>query len=72
MISRALILDIANIPIDEAMSYIKYNLQKLDYSILQDYYISYYIDIDSLVISICSQKMFEDKRVKELLLEYLI
>lgn len=67
-----LVLDIKHTRIDEAMLNIKCNLVRFGYGILQDYYVSYEIDIGALVIRIYSQKMFEDKRVKELLLEYLV
>ena len=72
MKTRALILDIANIPIDDATIHIRFNLVKLGYSFFEDYCITYDMYTDSLIIKIYSQKMLEDKRVKELLLEYMI
>ena len=72
MKTKELILDISHTAIDDATIHIRFNLVKLGYSFFEDYHITYDMYTDSLIIKIYSQKMFEDKRVKELLLEYMI
>jgi hypothetical protein len=65
-------LDISNTTIDAAIGDIRYNFIKLGYDMSKDYYLLWNMENDSLRLKVYNHKMFQDKKVKELLLEYLI
>lgn len=65
-------LDISNSTIDDAIGDIRYNFIKLGYDMSKDYYLFWNMADDSLRLKIYNHIMFQDHKVKEFLLEYLI